>query len=248
MNMFDLTGRVALVTGGNAGIGLGIAEGLAAAGAKVLIVGRRTDKNEAAAKSVGGAAFAADVTQEAECRAAIAEAELLFGRLDILVNNAGSNRRGRPDEITSDMWHQVIDLNLTSVHLMCHAAYPLLKRRGGKVINIGSMMSIFGVPFNPAYAASKGGVVQYTKVLATAWAADQIQANAILPGWIDTDLTRGARQNVEGLHDRVLARTPAGRWGEPRDMGGLAVFLAAPASDFVTGTAIPADGGYSALG
>ncbi len=248
MNPFDLTGRVALVTGGNAGIGLGIAEGLVAAGAKLLIVGRRKEKNAAAAKTVGGGAFTADVTQEAECRAAIAEAERLFGRLDILVNNAGGNRRGRPDEITSDMWRAVIDLNLTSMHLMCHAAYPLLKRRGGKVINIGSMMSIFGVPFNPAYAASKGGVVQYTKVLATAWAADGIQANAILPGWIDTDLTRGARQNVEGLHDRVLARTPAGRWGEPRDMAGLAVFLAAPASDFITGTAIPADGGYSVLG
>ncbi len=110
------------------------------------------------------------------------------------------------------------------------------------------MLSIFGVPFSPAYAASKGGAVQYTKVLATAWAADGIQANAILPGWVETELTDGARAQVPGLYEKVLARVPAGRWGVPRDMAGLAVFLAAPASDFVTGTAIPADGGYAALG
>ena len=246
--LFDLTGKAALITGGNGGIGLGIAQGFAEAGAKVLIVGRDRAKNEAAAELVGGAHFQADLTDEAQCRAAVAEAERLFGRLDILVNNAGTNIRMRPEELGAEDWHKVIDTNLTSAHLMCQAAHPLLKRQGGKVINIGSMMSIFGVPFSPAYAASKGGVVQYTKVLATAWAADDIQANAILPGWIDTELTRGARRQVDGLHDRVLARTPAARWGEPRDMAGVAVFLAAPASDFVTGTAIPADGGYSALG
>jgi len=245
--LFDLTGKAALVTGGNGGIGLGIVEGLIEAGAKVLIVGRDQAKNEAAART-GASAFAADVTDEGQCRAAVAEAERLFGRLDILVNNAGTNVRKRPEELETADWHKVIDTNLTSTHLMCQAAHALLKRQGGKVINIGSMMSIFGVPFSPAYAASKGGVVQYTKVLATAWAADNIQANAILPGWIDTELTRGARRQVDGLHDRVLARTPAARWGEPRDMAGLAVFLAAPASDFITGTAIPADGGYSALG
>jgi 2-dehydro-3-deoxy-D-gluconate 5-dehydrogenase len=246
--MFDLTGRAALVTGGNGGIGLGIAQGLAEAGAKVLIVGRDVAKNEAAAAQAGAAHLAADVTDPAQCQAAVAEAERLFGRLDILVNNAGTNVRKRPEALDPAEWHKVIDTNLTSMHLMCQAAYPLLKRQGGKIINIGSMMSLFGVPFSPAYAASKGGVVQYTKVLATAWAADDIQANAILPGWIDTELTRGARRQVDGLHDRVLARTPAARWGEPRDMAGVAVFLAAPASDFVTGTAIPADGGYSALG
>jgi 2-deoxy-D-gluconate 3-dehydrogenase len=246
--MFDLTGRAALVTGGNGGIGLGIAQGLAEAGAKVLIVGRDVAKNEAAAAQAAGLHFAADVTEPAQCQAAVAEAERLFGRLDILVNNAGTNVRKRPEALDPAEWHKVIDTNLTSMHLMCQAAYPLLKRQGGKIINIGSMMSLFGVPFSPAYAASKGGVVQYTKVLATAWAADDIQANAILPGWIDTELTRGARRQVDGLHDRVLARTPAARWGEPRDMAGVAVFLAAPASDFVTGTAIPADGGYSALG
>jgi 2-deoxy-D-gluconate 3-dehydrogenase len=246
--LFDLTGKVALVTGGNGGIGLSIVEGLIEAGAKVLIVGRNTGKNESASAATGASHFAADVTDAAQCRAAVAVAERLHGRLDILVNNAGTNVRSRPEKLGEADWHKVIDTNLTSTHLMCHAAYPLLKQGGGKVINIGSMLSIFGVPFSPAYAASKGGVVQYTKVLATAWAADNIQANAILPGWIDTELTQNARREVDGLYERVLARVPAGRWGEPRDMAGIAVFLAAPASDFITGTAIPADGGYSALG
>jgi 2-deoxy-D-gluconate 3-dehydrogenase len=119
---------------------------------------------------------------------------------------------------------------------------------GGKVINIGSMMSIFGAPFAPAYAASKGGIVQFSRACATAWAKDNIQVNAVLPGWIDTDLTKGARREVQGLHERVLGRTPAGRWGIPSDFAGIAVFLASAASDFVTGTAIPVDGGFSVQG
>ena len=250
MTPFDLTGRVALVTGGNGGIGLGMAQGLAAAGARVLVVGRDATKNAAALAALGDdhAAFAADVTQEADCAAAVAEADRRFGRLDILVNNAGTNRRIRPETLTPEDWHHVLDTNLTSAHLMCRAAFPLLARRGGKVVNIGSMMSLFGVPFSAAYAASKGGIVQYTRVLATAWAEHNIQANAVLPGWIDTALTRGARRDIADLHDRVLARTPAKRWGTPGDMAGIAVFLGSPASDFVTGTAIPVDGGYSVQG
>ena len=246
--LFDLAGKVALVTGGNGGIGLAIVEGLIEAGASALIVGRDEAKNAAAAERAGARAFAADVTDQAQCRAAVDEAKRRFGRLDILVNNAGTNVRARPEALDAADWHKVIDANLTSMHLMCHAAHPLLKAQGGKVINIGSLMSTFGVPFSPAYAASKGGVVQYTKVLATAWAADGIQANAILPGWVDTELTQRAREQVPGLYERVLARVPAGRWGEPRDMAGLAVFLAAPASDYITGAAIPADGGFTAMG
>jgi 2-deoxy-D-gluconate 3-dehydrogenase len=175
----------------------------------------------------------------------VAEADRLFGRLDILVNNAGTNIRNPPHLLDTADWHRVMDVNMTSTHLMCRAAFPFLQRQGGKVVNIGSMMSIFGAPYSPAYAASKGAVVQYTKVLATAWAEHGIQANAILPGWIDTDLTRTARTQVEGLHERVLARTPAARWGKPGDFAGIAVFLASAASDFVTGAAIPVDGGYS---
>jgi 2-deoxy-D-gluconate 3-dehydrogenase len=124
----------------------------------------------------------------------------------------------------------------------------MVKAGGGKIINIGSMLSIFGTAYAAPYAASKGGIVQMTKALASAWAKDKIQANAILPGWIDTDLTRTAREQVEGLHDRVVARTPAARWGVPEDFAGTAVFLASSASDFVTGAALVVDGGYSAQG
>jgi len=140
----------------------------------------------------------------------------------------------------------VLDSNLTSAFLCSHAAFPAMKKAGaGKIVNIGSMMSIFGAPFATAYAASKGGIVQMTKAMATAWAKDNVQVNAILPGWIDTALTRRAREQVTGLHDSVLKRTPAGRWGEPSDFAGIAVFLSAAASDFVTGAAITVDGGYS---
>src|SRR5256712_726502 len=146
-------------------------------------------------------------------------------------------------------WDSVIATNLTSAFLCSQAVYPAMKAAGGgKIINIGSMMSIFGASFVPAYAASKGGIVQFTRSCACAWAADNIQANAILPGWIDTDLTKRARTEVGGLHERVLARTPAARWGEIADFAGIAVFLASSASDFVTGTAIPVDGGYSIQG
>ena len=251
MSLFDLSGRVAVVTGGNGGIGLGMAEGLAAAGASVVLAGRNATKGAAAAKQIadagGKAAFAeVDVTSEASCRALIDNAAERHGRLDILVNNAGTNIRKVPDILKLEEWHAVMDTNLTSAFVCSHAAYPHMKKAGrGKIINIGSMMSIFAAPFSPAYAASKGGIVQFARACATAWAKDNIQVNSILPGWIDTDLTKGARREVEGLHERVLARTPAARWGNPMDFAGIAVFLAGPASDFVTGTAIPVDGGYS---
>jgi 2-deoxy-D-gluconate 3-dehydrogenase len=251
MQLFDLSGRVALVTGGNGGIGLGMAQGFAAAGAAVMLAARKQEKAEAALAALrelgAEAAFVAvDVADEASCRAMVEETVDRFGALDILVNNAGMAIRKRPEAYTAAEWHAVMETNLSGAFFCCQAAYPALKRsRRGKIINIGSMMSIFGAPFAPAYAASKGGIVQLTKALATAWAADEIQVNAVLPGWIDTDLTRAARQQVEGLHDRVLARTPAQRWGVPADFAGIAVFLASAASDFVTGAAIPVDGGYS---
>jgi 2-deoxy-D-gluconate 3-dehydrogenase len=142
----------------------------------------------------------------------------------------------------------LIDTNLTSAFLCSKAAYAHMRSTGGKIINIGSMTSLFGTSFSAAYGASKGGIVQLTKALASAWAKDNIQVNAVLPGWIDTDLTRGARKDVTDLHDKVLARTPAGRWGVPSDLAGVAIFLASKASDFITGAAIPVDGGYSAQG
>jgi 2-dehydro-3-deoxy-D-gluconate 5-dehydrogenase len=254
MKLFDLTGKVAIVTGGNGGIGLGMARGLAQAGAAVMLAGRNVGKSNDAVKELQAAGAKAamvkvDVLSEESCRDMVQKAVERFGRLDILVNNAGTNIRKRPEEYTLQEWHTVLDTNLTSAFMCSHAAYPhMVRAGGGKVINIGSMMSIFGAPFTAPYAASKGGIVQMTKAMATAWARDNIQVNAVLPGWIDTDLTRKAREQVAGLHDKVVARTPAGRWGSPEDHAGIAVFLASAASDFVTGTAIPVDGGYSVQG
>ena len=250
MNLFDLQGKAALVTGGNGGIGLGMAQGLAAAGAKVAIAGRDKAKNAAALKDLPGAiALEADLADEKACRAMVEQAAQRLGRLDILVNNAGINIRKQPQEYTLAEYHEVMNTNLTSAFNCSQLAFPEMKKAGGgKIINIGSMMSIFGASFTTPYAASKGGIVQMTRALATAWARDNIQVNAVLPGWIDTALTRGARADVKGLHERVLARTPAGRWGQPADLAGIAVFLSSKASDFVTGTAIPVDGGYSVQG
>jgi 2-deoxy-D-gluconate 3-dehydrogenase len=251
---FDLSGKVAIVTGGNGGIGLGMARGLAAAGAAIAVVGRNETKSIAAVAELGRHGVRAipvttDVTDKAAVAAMVERTLREFGRIDILVNNAGINIRKPPQALDLEEWDSVIRTNLTSAFLCSQAVYPAMKAAGGgKIINIGSMMSIFGASFAPAYAASKGGIVQFTRSCAVAWAADNIQANAVLPGWIDTDLTKRARVEVSGLHERVLARTPAARWGVIDDFAGIAVFLASPASDFVTGTAIPVDGGFSIMG
>ena len=251
MKLFDLTGKVAIVTGGNGGIGLGMAQGMASCGATIVIAGRNAEKAKSALAElrdygVTSVFLTADVTKKAECVKLVADTVAQFGRLDILVNNAGTAIRKMPQDYTEEEWHHVLDTNLTSAFLCSQAAYQSMKAAGGgKMINIGSMMSLFGAPYATPYASSKGGIVQMTRALATAWANDNIQVNAVLPGWIDTELTRTARRQVAGLHVRVENRTPAGRWGAPPDMSGVAAFLASPASDFVTGTAIPVDGGYS---
>jgi 2-deoxy-D-gluconate 3-dehydrogenase len=252
--MFDLNGKVAVVTGGNGGIGFGMAKGLARAGARVVVAGRNQEKSAKAVRELNGIgkdalAISVDVAHESSVNALVAETAHHCGRIDILVNNAGINIRKPVDALALDEWRTVLDTNLTSAFLCSKAAYPHLKQAGGgKIINIGSMMSIFGASFAPAYGASKGGIVQLTKSLAIAWAKDNIQVNAILPGWIDTDLTRSTRQQVPGLHERVLARTPAGRWGNGDDFEGVTVFLASAASDFITGAALAVDGGYSIQG
>jgi len=251
MSMFDLTGRVAVVTGGNGGIGLGMAKGLAAAGAAVVLAARNAEKAEAAVAELGGrsAFISLDVADEASCREMIARVAERSGRLDVLVNNAGTSIRKPPQNYTAAEWHAVLETNLTGAFLCSQAAHPIMKGSGGgKMINIGSMFALFGSGYAAPYAASKGALVQLTKSLAVAWAEDNIQVNAVLPGWIDTELTRDARRQVAGLHERVLARTPAGRWGVPEDLAGIAVFLASAASDFITGAAIPVDGGFSAMG
>jgi 2-deoxy-D-gluconate 3-dehydrogenase len=253
-DLFDLRGKVAIVTGGNGGIGLGIARGLADAGASIAIIGRNEMKSAAATAELvqsgcKAVSVVADVTDQAAVIALLDRVKAELGRIDVLVNNAGINIRKPPQSLDLGEWESVITTNLTSAFLCSRAVHPVMKAAGGgKIINIGSMMSIFGASFAPAYAASKGGIVQFTRSCAIAWATDNIQVNAVLPGWIDTDLTRRAREEVAGLHENVLARTPAGRWGRSSDFAGIAVFLASGASDFVTGAAIPVDGGFSVKG
>jgi 2-deoxy-D-gluconate 3-dehydrogenase len=221
-------------------------------GATVVVSGRDEAKSAAAVEELNAmrngaaVAIACDVTVPDQISHLVTRTVDQLGGLQILVNNAGIGIRKRPEEYTLEEFQRVMDTNLTSAFLACQASYqPLKQSGGGKIINIGSMASLFGLPYAPAYAASKGGLVQLSRTLATAWAEDNIQINCILPGWIATNLTDGARRFNPDLEARVVYRTPAGRWGEPADLAGTACFLAAPASDFVTGTAIPVDGGYS---
>src|SRR5438445_220391 len=222
--VYQLEGRVAIVTGGNGGIGLGMARGLWRGWAWVVLAAGKVAKSEARWKELeafGAEARAVptDVTDEAAVGRMIRATLDAFGRLDVLVNNAGTNIRKPPHEVSLAEWRQVLDTNLTSAYLCSHAAYPTMKAGGrGKIINIGSMMSIFGAGFAPAYAASKGGIVQFTRACASAWAQDNIQVNAVLPGWIDTALTRRARQEIPGLHvdDHRVAHGQGGAPGLSR--------------------------------
>ena len=252
-DLFDLNGRVAIVTGGNGGIGLGIAEGLAKAGANVVVAARDRRKSESAVrriKSLGTCALSVttDVSDEASVASAIEATLDEFGRIDILVNNAGVVVRKLPQDHSLGEWNDLMGVNLTGSFLCSREVYPhMAESGGGKIINIGSMFSIFGTEWAASYSASKGGVVQLTKSLANAWARDNIQVNTILPGWIHTDMTAGAKDQFPERYDQIKARIPHGRWGEPEETAGAAVFLASRASDYVTGVAIPVDGGYASF-
>ena len=249
--MFDLSGKVAVVTGGNGGIGLGIAKGLAGAGADIVIAARNEDKTGVAVEELralgsDASGMTIDVSDEESIKAAVAETVERHDRLDILINNAGTTVRKRPEDFSSEEWDLVQDVNLRGTFIGCREAYPhMVRQGGGKIINIGSMTSIFGLEWGATYAASKGGVVQLSKSLAIAWAKDNIQVNAILPGWIVTDMTAPIETLFPERHAQISARIPQGRWGEPSDFAGIGVFLASAASDYVTGTAIPVDGAYS---
>jgi len=254
MNLFDLHGKVAIVTGVNGGLGRGMAVGLASVGADIVIAARNQAKTAATAAALRNeygikvVELQVDVCQEAEIQQMIEHTLAALGRIDILINNAGTNIRKQPEQLSSADWHTIIDTNLRSAFLCSQAVYPVMVRAGGgKIINNGSMFSLFGGSHVLAYAASKGGVVQLTKSLAVAWAKDNIQVNVILPGWLRTDLTSASMRELPGLYERIVSRTPQGRWGEPEDLAGTAVFLASRASDFVTGVALPVDGGYSVM-
>jgi 2-dehydro-3-deoxy-D-gluconate 5-dehydrogenase len=190
-----------------------------------------------------------DVTDPASVDDMVAATRERFGRVDILVNNAGISIAAPLAEMTLADWQMVIDVNMTAPFICAQAVYPAMKQGGrGKIINIASVPAQLGAGGAANYATSKGGILQFTRSLATAWAADNIQSNAILPGWIDTDLTSRAKERVPELHDRIVSRVPAARWGRPDDLVGATVFLASAASDFVNGTALTVDGGFSIQG
>ena len=248
--LFGLTGRVAIVTGGNRGIGRSIALGLAEAGAAVAIFGRSEEKSqqvlaELKALDVPTLAVKLDVTDRAALEPALNQVETELGPVSILVNNAGnvSLSGGVLNEKPAD-WDNVIETQLNAVFLLSKlAAASMLKHKRGKIINLGSMYSYFGSGLIPSYSAAKGAIIQLTKSMAIELAPHNIQVNAIAPGWIETDMT--APVHSMPLNDEILARTPAARWGQPEEVAGTAIYLASHASDFVTGETIRVDGGYA---
>ncbi len=252
--LFNLEGKVAIVTGGNGGLGLAMATGLAGVGANIVVAARNPEKTTAAVSQIQALGVQArgvhvDVTRESDINDMVAQTLDAFGRVDILVNNAGVTMRKEPQDLSADEWDHVLDVNLRAAFLASKAVYPGMKAQGGgKIICIGSMFSIFGGGGSGApYSSSKGGVVQLSKSLAVAWARDNIQSNTILPGWFMTDLTAAIPANQPERYDLISRRIPAGRWGDPKELQGAAVFLASSASDYVTGAVIAVDGGYAVM-
>jgi len=250
LSLFGVTGRVAVITGGNGGIGRAIALGLGQAGASIAVLARNEDKNDATlaelrASGVPSLALRLDVTDRAALAPAMAQVEAELGPVDVLVNNAGiAKASGGVLNETAETWDLTLETHLNACFLLSQiAARSLVSRKRGKIINLASMFSIFGGARVPSYSAAKGGVVQLTKSMAIELAPHNIQVNAIAPGWIETDLTALARNSP--MNEAILSRTPANRWGRPEDLIGAAVFLASAASDFITGITMPVDGGYS---
>ncbi len=249
MNLFDLKGKTAIVTGGNRGLGKGITEGLAMAGAKVVIMASSDKVFEAAEEfcKKGYEVFAVqhDLSKIEQAESAFNKAvDLLGGKLDILVNNAGVQRRNKCEVFTMEDWQTVIQINLNAVFSLCQlAGQHMLQNGGGKIINLASLLSFFGGYTVPAYAAAKGGVAQLTKALSNEWASRGINVNAIAPGYMATEMNTALIED-EGRSKEILSRIPAARWGKPEDIMGAAIFLASDASNYLNGAIIPVDGGY----
>lgn len=249
--MFDLKGHVSVITGGNGGIGLGMARGLAKSGANIAVWGRNLDKNSKAVAELKGfgvdaKAFQCDVTKEDQIVKCMEETLAYFGRVDSCFANSGTGLARPATETTMEDWNRVLDVNLTGVFMTFREAakHMIARGGGGKLIATSSIGSIHGMPRNSSYSATKAGVIAIVRSLAVELGRYNIQANAIIPGWIATDMTVSERA-FEKLNKAVIQRTPAHRWGEPRDFEGLAVYLASRESDFQTGTAIAVDGGYT---
>ena len=249
MTPFDLTGRVALVTGASRGLGAGMARALARAGAHVALHASRTEPAGLAAAitsehGVTTACFVADLEQRAETASLVPRTIERFGRLDVLVNNAGIIRRADAVDFGDEDWDAVLEVDLSSVFRLCRdAGRHMLERGSGKIINIASILSFQGGIRVPAYAAAKGAVAQLTKALANEWAGRGVNVNAIAPGYIRTDNTQ-ALQDDAARSRQIQDRIPAGRWGQPDDLGGAVVFLASNASDYVHGHVLVVDGGW----
>jgi 2-dehydro-3-deoxy-D-gluconate 5-dehydrogenase len=248
MNLFDLTGKVALVTGASGGLGAGMALALANAGADVVVHGNSRSCAETCAAVVAAGRRAASVTANLKDRAAsdraIEEAIAAFGQLDILVNNAGTVRRAPAADHGDEDWDLVVEVNLTSVFRLARAAgRHFLAQGSGKIVNIASLLSFQGGITVPGYAAAKGGVAQLTKALANEWAGRGVNVNAIAPGYMVTDNTAALRADPT-RYRQILERIPAGRWGDPYDLGGAVVFLSSKASDYVHGHILTVDGGW----
>ena len=243
-NMFDISGKKAIVTGGTRGLGYSMAEALCEAGCDVVIIGS-SDRVHESAKKLNCKAVRADLgIKEENYRAFNESLAQLGGDLDILVNCAGVIHRHPAEQFPYDDWAHVLDVNLNSVWILCQEAGKVMLPKGsGKIINVASMLSFFGGQTVPAYAASKGAVMQLTKALTNEWAGKGINVNAIAPGYMETDLNAALIANPQRF-ETISARIPAGRWGKADDMKGLTVFLAAPASDYISGAIIPVDGGY----
>ncbi|HSB19786.1 MAG TPA: glucose 1-dehydrogenase [Anaeromyxobacteraceae bacterium] len=249
-DLFDLSGQVALVTGGSRGLGRAMAAALAQAGASLALCARTPGDLESARDELRAAGarvetFRMDVLDPAGVQAAVDAALAAFGRIDILVNDAGVNVRKPVLELSPEEWDRVIDTNLRGYFLVARAVVPQMITRGrGKVINVSSILGAVGLPSQLAYASSKGGVVQMTKVMALEWARQGVNVNAIAPTYFETPLTEPLRQDPE-RNRFIVERTPMGRWGKPEELAGTVVFLASRASDFVTGQAIYVDGGWT---
>jgi len=252
LERFSLEGRVSVVTGAGTGIGKGIATAMAESGARVVLAGRTRDRLEEAAEEIegfGGEALVleADISKRDDREALVAGVLDTWNQIDILVNNAGVNVRTPPEDYREADWDQVVDTNLKGTFFLTQrVARHMIERKYGKIILIASLAAITGIPHIPAYTAAKGGIASMTYQLAIDWARYNINVNSICPGYIRTPLTRPVEESERGTY--ILNRVPAGRWGEPEDIAGTAVFLASPASDFLTGQLIVVDGGWMAGG